>query len=378
MRILQLTSDWKWTGPADPMLGLLLALRERGHDVSLGCPNPPVEGRDSLYERSIQAGVKPVLRLERARGARWWRDRKDARQLGELLRRGDFDVVHTWHTRDHVLARRAIGAWCRGDRVRLVRSYPCAEPIRHWPWNRWLFGRGTDGLICVSPGAALQNRGIRGGAPSVGFFGSVDLRRFSPNEPDPALRRELSLAPHHKVVGIVARVQRHRRFDLLLDAFSELAGRDSDVRLLLLGRGTFMDEIVREPAERLGLSDRLILAGYRTQDYPKFLSLADVLTLLVPGSDGGCRALLEAAACGRPVVTTPRGAMPEIVVHGETGFVVEETPSALAEGWERLLSDQQRRVEMGQAARRRAELHFAPSEVAMQAEALYHEAHARS
>ena len=54
------------------------------------------------------------------------------------------------------------------------------------------------------------------------------------------------------------------------------------------------------------------------------LRASDVFTFLVPGSDGTCRALLEAAACGIPAVTR-RGALPEIVLHGETGLVVERT-----------------------------------------------------
>ena len=53
----------------------------------------------------------------------------------------------------------------------------------------------------------------------------------------------------------------------------------------------------------------MIFAGYRDRDYVDVLRAADVFTLLVPGSDGTCRALLEATACGLPAVTTRRGAL---------------------------------------------------------------------
>ena len=86
---------------------------------------------------------------------------------------------------------------------------------------------------------------------------------------------------------------------------------------------------------------------------------------------GGARALLEAAACGLPAVTSTRGALPEIVVDGETGLLVEEEPDALAGAWESLLADAPRRERMGAAARRRAEIHFDRDRFAERVEAFY-------
>jgi glycosyltransferase involved in cell wall biosynthesis len=160
------------------------------------------------------------------------------------------------------------------------------------------------------------------------------------------------------VVGIAARVQPHRRFDLLFAAFAKLAARDPRARLLVLGRGTKLQEVGVEPARRMGLGDRVVFAGHRTQDYVDCLRIIDVFTLLVPGSDGGCRAVQEAAACGIPAVVTRRGALPELVRGGETGFVVDEDPDALAGAWQTLLGDASRRGALGRAARRRAQRHL--------------------
>ena len=66
----------------------------------------------------------------------------------------------------------------------------------------------------------------------------------------------------------------------------------------------------------------------------------DLFTYLVPGSDGTCRALREAAALGLPLVGTRRGAIPEIIVPGETGLLVEpESARALAAGLGEVLAD---------------------------------------
>ena len=104
------------------------------------------------------------------------------------------------------------------------------------------------------------------------------------------------------------------------------------------------------------------------------LRAIDVVSLLVPGSDGGCRALLEAAACGLPAVTTGRGAMREIVAHDETGLVVSEDADALAGAWRDLLEDPARRARLGHAARRRAEALFSPGRYAEEVEGLYRSA----
>ena len=370
MRVLHVTGDWKWTGPAEPMLGLLLAQRARGHQVGLACPDPPQADASGVAQRAREAGVEPELSLEPRRGARPWRDRGDASRLRALLAVRPCDVLHVWHTRDHVLAWRAAGRGRRGHGPRIVRSVSEAEPISPTPWNRWLFGRAADALLCVSAASARANQRLASG-PVAAALGAVDLARFAPGAADPGVRARLGLRPGDAVVGVVARIQRHRRFDLLLEAFRRLAESRPDARLLVVGRGTHQDEVARQPARRLGIEDRVVFAGWRGPDYADVLRAIDVLTFLVPGSDGTCRAVLEAQACGLPVVASRRGALPEILADGETGTLVDEAAPALCRAWEGLLADPGQRVRMGQAARRRAERLFRPERLCDDVDALY-------
>jgi glycosyltransferase involved in cell wall biosynthesis len=354
------------------MLRLALALRERGHDVWLACPAPPPGAGRSLAGEADAAGLSPALGLTRGDGLHPLADLRDVRRLRRLLEERAIDVAHVWHSRDHLLALRAAGALRR--RVALLRSWRHAEAVSPWPWNRWLFGSGTDGMFCVSPETARRNAGLRGGRPIAGAFGAVDLERFEPRPSPAAVRAALGLSPEHHVVGIVARVQAHRRFDLLLEAGARLFARDPRARLLVVGRGTRRAELAESPARRMGIGERVVFAGYRAADYADVLRSIDVFTYLVPGSDGTCRALLEAASCGIPAVTTRRGALAEIVAHGETGLLVDEDPEALASAWASLLADPQRRARLGRAARARAEHLFAPERFAAAALSLYGEA----
>jgi glycosyltransferase involved in cell wall biosynthesis len=371
VNILHITSDWKWTGSASPMLELLLAQRERGDEAEFVCASPPDGADGSLREHAIAVGVAPVLEIGRGRGVKPWRDRGDLKRLRNLFTQHSFDVVHAWHTRDHLLVVAAASASRRSGCTRLVRSYPSAVPIADRPWNRWLFGRASDGLLCVSPGAAARNAGLCRGGAVAGAFGAVDLDRFRPGPRNDALRARLGLASEQRVLGVVARVQAHRRFDLLFAAVAPLLRAEPLVQLLVVGRGTRIDALAKEPARRLGIENRVVFAGYRRDDYAEVLRCIDVFTLLVPGSDGGCRALLEAAASGIPAVTTARGALPEIVIDGETGLVVEEEAQAFTNAWGCLLRDSARCAEMGAAARRRAESEFSRTQYAETVDRLY-------
>jgi glycosyltransferase involved in cell wall biosynthesis len=356
------------------MLELAAGLRERGHAVSVACPEPPTPSARGVAGEARARGLEPALEFGRGRGEWWLRDAGDARRLGALVRRERIDVLHAWHTRDHVLALRAVGLRTAARGAALVRFWRKGEAIPATPWSRWLLGAGTDGLHCVSPGVAERCRPLRGGRPTRGWFGAVDAERFTPRPPDAGVRTELGLETGHRVVGIVARAQAHRRFDLLLEAAARLFARDPRARLLVVGRGTRRQALVEEPARRLGIADRVVCAGYRSGDYPEVLRCIDVFTFLVPGSDGTCRAVLEAAACGIPAVATRRGALPEIVADGETGRLVDEAPEALAAAWHDLLADADRRRALGTAARKRAEMHFTRARLAAEVEALYREA----
>ena len=106
MYVLQLTSDWKWTGPAEPMLGLGLALRALGATVDFAFPLGPAEATQSLASKSREQGVERVLPLRRGRGLHPVADLGDVGRLRRFFRERRPDLVHCWHTRDHRRAAR--------------------------------------------------------------------------------------------------------------------------------------------------------------------------------------------------------------------------------------------------------------------------------
>jgi glycosyltransferase involved in cell wall biosynthesis len=369
VKILQLTSDWKWTGPAEPMLNALVALRARGHRVDAAFPLPP-DGRAGLVGRARERGVEPLLRLARRQGYVPLRDGGEVRRLRALLARGGYDVVHVHHTRDHILARLAL----RGLPARLVASWHHGDPVPDRFWNRWLLGpRGAHGLVVLGERVAdAARRELGWSAQQVAVVpGSVDAERFAPRPPSEAMRREIGLGAEERVVGLVARLQRHRRVDLLLEAFERARRAAPALRLVVVGRGTHAREVLDEPVAARGLGSAVIRAGYRGADYRDVLSLFDALVFLVPGSDGSCRAVLEAMALEIPVIAAARGVLPDTVADGETGRIVAEDPDALAEVLVDLWRDPGRWRALGKAGRRRVLERHTPELAAERLEAFY-------
>jgi glycosyltransferase involved in cell wall biosynthesis len=99
----------------------------------------------------------------------------------------------------------------------------------------------------------------------------------------------------------------------------------------------------------------------------------DIFLFLMAGSDGTARALREAMAMGKPVVVADRGIMPELVEHGLSGFVVEDTPEKLADAMLQLLRNPGLRATMGKAAHEKAHREFRLDKQAEEVEAFYQE-----
>ncbi|MCZ6823138.1 MAG: glycosyltransferase family 4 protein [Deltaproteobacteria bacterium] len=372
MKILHVSADHKWTGPAEPMLNAVLGLRARGESVDLVCPEPPPESGPGLLGYARERGVEPVALLRRERGLRPLRDRAEVLRLRELIRDGGYDVVHTHHTRDHLLCRWAL----RGAAARLVVSWHRGDPIPTTPWSRLRLGpRGTTGLVVLSPGVGEHAcRALGWPERRVAVVpGVVDTERFRPRAPSERLREEFGITSAQRVIGVVARLQPHRRMDLLLAAFARALGRAPGLRLVVVGRGTRAREVLHEPLVRLGLEKVAVAAGYRAQDYVDVLSTFDALTFLVPGSDGSCRALLEAMSMGIPAITSQRGLLPEIVRDRETGRVLPEDETALAGAFEELWSEPARWRSYGEAARAYVARHHTFEHAAERLERFYTE-----
>jgi glycosyltransferase involved in cell wall biosynthesis len=356
LRVLHLFSNYKWTGPAEPAHALATGLHRRGVEVVFRSSGyTKGDARNHVAERGAARGLAPVTDLDLSKHRKPWRDWRDARRLRALLRAERFDLVHCHLANDARIARRAL----RGLATPLLRTVYDTEPERI-PSSDWDAIREARRVFVFARGVerALADAGVAPGR-IVHLEATVDLDRFRPGD-GTARRRALGFADGDFVAGIVARVQPQRRFDLLLDAAEIVARAHPRFRLVVIGRGSKLEAVAREPARRRGLLDRVVFfPGYfEGADYVDVLRALDVKLFLVPGTDGSARAVREALACGLPVVCTRRGILPELVRDGVTGRVLDETPAAFADALVALVNEPEARRRMGEAARKDAEARF--------------------
>ena len=354
MKILHLFSNWKWTGPAEPALNLCLALRKRGHQVSFFCGSAPKGCENFIGVKAIERGITPITELKLKKHFRCIDNLNDFFKLRKFIKNKQFDVVHTHQPNDHLIG--GLAARNIDNNISIVRTSYSGVPLAYTVRNRFLFKKLTDGLITISETERSANieRFNLPGDIVLKVEGAIDLARFNPERQKPDLRECFSIGKDDVVVGIVARVQRHRQFDLLLKAVSLALKKFPGLKLLIIGRGTHIKEIAVEPVKEMNIQGNVIFSGYRNEDYADVLSCMDINIFLMPGSDGSCRAVREAMAMGKPVISTSRGILPELVVNGETGLIVEETPEDMANAILKLIDDRELRKKMGNASRSKA------------------------
>lgn len=179
----------------------------------------------------------------------------------------------------------------------------------------------------------------------------VDTEYYRPEADGQALRERLHIAPDTPLVGMVARLSREKGPDLFLQAASMVAAARPDVHFCLVGEGPLRSDLART-IEGLGLAGRIHLTGLLADMRPVYPAL-DVVCL-ASRQEGQPLTLLEAMACGRPVVATSVGGTPELVQMGETGWLVARGDMrAMAERILWLLENPARAAEMGRLGRRR-------------------------
>jgi glycosyltransferase involved in cell wall biosynthesis len=188
---------------------------------------------------------------------------------------------------------------------------------------------------------------------------AIDTSRFDPDTCGEDKRRDLGLTSDDFVIGIVARVQRHRRFAELLEGIRRARQNIPSLKMLIVGRGTHLEEIAVQPVKRMGLDATVFFAGYQTgDDYVRTLKSFDAKIFLMPGTDGTCRAVREALCMGKPVIAARRGMLPDLVEDGRTGLLIDDTPDNIAQAVTELASDRRRCHRMGHHARHYAVQRF--------------------
>jgi glycosyltransferase involved in cell wall biosynthesis len=356
LHIVHTEASVGWGGQEIRILTEAEGMIRRGHQVTLLCPKEARIYEEALL-RKLPAVALPIGRKKIA----------GLRALTRWLRANPVDVLNMHSSTDSWLA--ALAALALAKPPPLVRTRHISAPIpRNWP-TRWLYTRATARI--VTTGEALRRELIARnhfpGERIVSIPTGIDTDRFVPGD-RAAARAQLGLAPDGPIIGIVATLRSWKGHRYLLEAFAGL--EDRDARLLIVGDGP-MRETLAAQVETLNLRERVIMPGNQRDVLP-WLQAMDVFALPSYANEGVPQAILQAMACGLPVISTTIGAIAEAVQDGVTGVLIEpHSAGRLRAALHTLLRDRPLRQRLGTAAAEHARANFGRERMLDAMEALF-------
>jgi glycosyltransferase involved in cell wall biosynthesis len=281
------------------------------------------------------------------------------RELISITRRARPDVVVVWDYNAEVLGRIAARVAGVEHTVMWVHNMGDVKPRS---WVRTTVDRSLTRWTSAYFGVAEAQRRYL-----VGELGYADDKiRIIHNGVDPALfdvntdrgvLAEFGFADGDPVVGILAGLRPYKDHATLLRAASTVINQLPRVRFLVIGDGPKRQQLEALCSE-LRITANVHFTGVRG-DVVRLLCAIDVFALSSYTEECFPIALLEAMASARPAVCTAVGGIPEIINHGESGYLVPpKDPQQLADRLVSLLSDPQAARRMGRAGRRRVEAEF--------------------
>ncbi len=315
-------------------------LEAKGHEVVVFAPDTP---KKPDYPRKVY--YFPSVEFRSYKG---YRIIYAAPRMMEHLRREKVDILHCHGVASMAIlsltAARAMEIphlltfhTMANEAVKYYSFLPMREDVlvpSVWIYLRNMMSRPE---VVIAPSAPIKEEllanGVRMHACEVVPTG-VDLTRFSPKSYDRGFLERFGL-DGHRVALHVGRLSMEKRLDIVLKAMVRLRKEEPDLRLLVAGKGPAYDHY-RAMAQRLGVSDRVVFAGFLPdEDLPKAYATADMLVLASTFETQGL-VVLEALASGTPVAGIRCRAIPEFITEGKNGCLFEE--DSCAEGMRRCLA----------------------------------------
>ena len=345
--ILHLNTETGWRGGEAQTLRLAEGLRARGYRCLVA--GPP---QGELLRRAAAAGLATVP--VRSRGEL---DLGSARLLSRSLREERVDLLHAHTAHAVTLATLATLLW--RDRPRIVAARRLSFPLRGRVLGRVKYGFRVDRVIAVSE--AIRRLLIRQGldrARVAVVHSGIDPQRFREGERS-RLRESLRPllgddADTAFLVGTAGHLAAHKGLDVFLSAAADAATEMPEVRFVVFGRGE-ADVSLRRAAERLGITSRVVFAGFR-DDMPDVFAGLDLFVLSSVSGEGSPAVLKEAMAAGTPLVATALDGIEEIVEDARHGLLVPPgNAPALARAMVILAQDPRLRAQYSAAAQKRVQ-----------------------
>jgi len=325
-------------------------LSRQGHCVAMVAYHP----FNDFALRLAEAGVQTEI----VRGGARCR----APRLRRFLHQGKFEIIHAYKAPCLIWGRcatfgRSEARWFGGHHA-LSRDKWFVRTLCRSPLVR------PSGWIVPSKAAAVivESNYARAGAKTFVVNNPVDLTAFRRTRTAAEAKLALGIKPRHLIVTMVANLHPWKNYGLFLRAAQLIRKVHPEIIFLSVGRD-WQHGAVQSQCQSMGLNENVRFLGHRT-DVAAILEATDLAVITSP-QESFCLALAEAGAMGIPCVSTDNGGASEIIISGQTGFLVPTNDEhEFSRRVIQLLGDSATRLTMGLAAQRRVTARFAPSQIA--------------
>lgn len=305
-------------------------------------------------------------------GKRWKFDPVAMWRLRKLIQTEQPDIVHTWLFAANAYGRLVVGRRMK-PRPKLIVSERCVD-VWKAGWQLWLDQRliaRTDRLIGNSVAVAEFYKSIGYPADRVAVIpNGIEVPEPTPFDRDKLLA-ELEIPAGAPIIGFVGRLAKQKRVDDLVFAMALVAILRPDAFLLLVGDGPERDKLMKF-ARDINIDHHTRFTGHRT-DATKLLRIMD-LFWIASDFEGQSNSIMEAMAAGLPVIASDIPPNRELVVDGETGFLVRVGDRAGFQQFaDRILADPELARRLGDAGRERMRQHFSIEKMVESHARLYRE-----
>jgi glycosyltransferase involved in cell wall biosynthesis len=350
------------------------------HDEATLVTGPAIGPEGSLIERArareLDLRIIPELRRE----IHPLRDWQSYRQITRILAEIKPDIVHTHSSKAGILGRAAAHK-LRLPVVHTIHGspfHPYQSAIVHEAYRRaekWA-ARRCDRLISVCD-AMTEQYVAAGVAPREKFvtvYSGMEVEPFlNPPRARDDVRRELGLSPEHVVVGKVARLFDLKGHEFVISAARTAVAQNDSLRFLFVGDGLLRGQLEAEIA-CAGLSGHFVFTGLVPP--ARVAELISAMDIVVHASlrEGLARVLPQALIAGRPVISYDIDGAREVVLPGETGFLLPpRSVVELADAIIQLAQDPAMRDRMGQTGRAKFTEQFRHETMARRLREVYEE-----
>jgi len=315
MDILHLLNNFGDSSISTIVCRLVKHFCEQGHSLHVGALNGSGDARQALD----RLGARTVHFSDGKGGLR-----TAARKIREYVSANGVTVIHSHTPRTLMVAVAVLGT---GNRpVHITTKHILNAPgDRRWGLFYSILDRVLlyfpDHLIAVSGKVYREIMACPAiDATRVSIIrNAVDHNSFNAPGQREACRAEFCLTTDMVVIGSSGRLEKVKRYDLMLQAFAAVNAGFPGTRLMIIGDGSLKSDLEKLAGE-LGVADAVIWTGFR-RDIPRLLAAMDIY-LQSSDNEGLSLSILEAMAAGKPVVITDVGGARELVQDGRTGVLI--------------------------------------------------------